>query len=383
MSDILYIHKGGRAERIPLMRQGRAPREFLYGQTAFADAGWWVDELPMPEIDVSPRHYLAERLFTRLTRLGFRPLSVAAARDRLAAARGVICFNDGFSLSLGYAFRAWEGRRPFLVGTFCGLSDFEAKAPFWARPLVRRLIRQGLAGLDRILFFGPEDQRLCESRYDLPEGRAEMLHFGVDESFWRPAPDGDDPAEAPRELFACGSDFSRDFATLIQAPTTLPVTLLTSLRVDIPPSQRQRVTLLASNFYQQALTDESLRQRYQRALAVVVPLLPVNQPSGQSVTLQAMACGKPVILSRIPGLWAPEILRDGENCLLIPPRDPEALARAAARLAEDPALARRLGFEARRTVERHFTVGRMERQLASVLSQAPGLEDLAAFRQEI
>ena len=41
----------------------------------------------------------------------------------------------------------------------------------------------------------------------------------------------------------------------------------------------------------------------------------VFQPSGYSVTLQAMACGKPVILTKTRGLWAPEIFVNFKNCI--------------------------------------------------------------------
>ena len=55
---------------------------------------------------------------------------------------------------------------------------------------------------------------------------------------------------------------------------------------------------------------------------------------------QALACGAPVVTADTPA--ARELLADGESALLVPPGDPEALAAAVTRLAEDPPLARRL-----------------------------------------
>ena len=55
---------------------------------------------------------------------------------------------------------------------------------------------------------------------------------------------------------------------------------------------------------------------------------------------QALACGTPVITADTPA--ARELLVDGESALLVPPGDARALAGAIRRLAQDPALARRL-----------------------------------------
>lgn len=55
---------------------------------------------------------------------------------------------------------------------------------------------------------------------------------------------------------------------------------------------------------------------------------------------QALACGVPLVTADTPA--ARELLVDGENALLVPPGDPEALADALRRLAADPALPGRL-----------------------------------------
>ena len=58
------------------------------------------------------------------------------------------------------------------------------------------------------------------------------------------------------------------------------------------------------------------------------------------VLVEAMAAGLPVVASGIPGY--DEVVTDGVDGLLVPPRDPEALARAAGTILDDPGLAERL-----------------------------------------
>ena len=65
--------------------------------------------------------------------------------------------------------------------------------------------------------------------------------------------------------------------------------------------------------------------------------------------LEALACGLLVISTNVGGL--PYLLRDGEDALLVPEHDPEAMAQAAIRLIEDPEMAERLSRAARRKAE--------------------------------
>ena len=66
-----------------------------------------------------------------------------------------------------------------------------------------------------------------------------------------------------------------------------------------------------------------------------------NEGMGRAV-VEAMAAGLPVVATCVGGL--PDVVVDGETGLLVPPRDPEALAEAMTRLLEDPDLRGRMGL---------------------------------------
>lgn len=89
--------------------------------------------------------------------------------------------------------------------------------------------------------------------------------------------------------------------------------------------------------------------------ATVVPVPSIHEGFGL-VALEAALAARPVVASRVEGI--PEVVVDGETGVLVPPGDPDALARAIGELLEDPARARALGLRARAEAAERFSVER-------------------------
>jgi glycosyltransferase involved in cell wall biosynthesis len=77
-----------------------------------------------------------------------------------------------------------------------------------------------------------------------------------------------------------------------------------------------------------------------------------HQEALSVAVMEAMAAGLPVVTTAVGGMR--ELVTDGVDGVLVPPRDPAALAEAIAALARDPARAIRLSMAARARVERDF-----------------------------
>ena len=105
---------------------------------------------------------------------------------------------------------------------------------------------------------------------------------------------------------------------------------------------------------------------------VVLPSLYEGLPL---VLLEAMARERPCIGTAVPGI--DEVLENGAG-VIVPPRDPDALALAISALAADPDRARRIGAKGRERVEAHFSVERMVDGVTEVYAQA--LESAAISR---
>lgn len=371
MSDprvALLFPAAGRLNRRDDVLSGNAPKEFFYGGLAYGERHSGIvygDTRTDPDSLVGRLSLTYTRLRNRIMNFGLAKPRVEALADVIAGVDVAVSCTDAFSISLG-CYRGRIGGRTVLIGGFHGLCDMidEVKAPF--RPFAGRAIRRGVRALDLAFFLGPADREEAIRRYGLERERTFLFPFGVDTDFWSP---GESQGKPETVVFAAGSDSKRDYACLLKASYDAPTRILTRLKLP-EIEKRTDVELVRGNFHAPAVTDSALRDLYRTAVAVAVPVRDVFQPSGQSVTLQAMACGKPVVLSRIKGLWDPEVFETGRNCILVEPGKPAELGAAIQQLIDDPRLRGEIGAAARETALSSFGLDRMNRGLERMVDTA-------------
>jgi glycosyltransferase involved in cell wall biosynthesis len=96
----------------------------------------------------------------------------------------------------------------------------------------------------------------------------------------------------------------------------------------------------------------------------VLPSLSEGLPT---VVCEAMNCGRPVVATAVDG--TPEIVRDGETGILVPPGDAAALAAALARVLDDPALAGRMSEAALRIGREEYTWAANARRMSAIYEE--------------
>ncbi len=109
------------------------------------------------------------------------------------------------------------------------------------------------------------------------------------------------------------------------------------------------------------LNHQEIIQWYQKASILVLPsffeALPV-------VLLEALACGTPVVATRVGGI--PDIVQDHENGLLVPPNDPLKLADAIQYLIDNEEARTRIANEGRKSVVERFSLDAITKRLCSI-----------------
>jgi glycosyltransferase involved in cell wall biosynthesis len=92
-------------------------------------------------------------------------------------------------------------------------------------------------------------------------------------------------------------------------------------------------------------------------------VLPSHYEAFPVSILEAMVHGKPVVATAVGGI--PEILIDGRHGLLVPPKDPQALAEALMLLLADPERMHRLGMAGRRHAIQNYSASHVTQMLGN------------------
>lgn len=125
------------------------------------------------------------------------------------------------------------------------------------------------------------------------------------------------------------------------------------------------LNLESSVIFAGARSNSELPQFYADADMVAIPSL---KEATSIAGLEAMSSARAIVATNVGGL--PEIIQDEIHGLLIPPRDPKALATAIQRLIDAPELRRKFGMAARARAEKEFTWSNAARQTEHAYERA-------------
>ncbi|MBR2089897.1 MAG: glycosyltransferase [Fibrobacter sp.] len=121
----------------------------------------------------------------------------------------------------------------------------------------------------------------------------------------------------------------------------------------------------ASIIFTGKLSPEDLANEYKTANVFVLPAIVDSKGDTEGlgvVLIEAMELGLPIVASNVGGI--PDVVIDGESGILVPEKDPVALADAFKRLASDSSLVEKLLAGARKRIDECFTWdGIIERQV--------------------
>ena len=222
--------------------------------------------------------------------------------------------------------------------------------------------------VDCLFTSSQESARTIERDFGVRRERIRMVANGVDVDLFSPDPGME---RDPNELLCVGraSDPNKGLPTLIDALPHLPKRIFLTLVDDDHPDNVARQRARAIGVEQRVrivgrVPIDELVTLYRRAAVVVVP----SRYEGFGLpAAEAMACGAPVVACAAGAL--PEVVTTGGGGRLVPPNDPEALAKAVRELLAEPGLRAELGVIGRKGIDSAYAWPRVAARTAEVYAE--------------
>ncbi|MGH7408997.1 MAG: glycosyltransferase, partial [Candidatus Methylomirabilales bacterium] len=276
-----------------------------------------------------------------------------------------------------YSFLFHANLMARLVGGWCGVPVRVSteRIAGWEGP-VRRLLNRLTAGLaTRVVAVSEAVRDETARTLGVAPERVTVIPNGVSTREFAPA---SRPVEAP--VIGCTGRLHRknSHPTLLEAFAAIRQALPEArlFLVGDGPERGPLERAVARRGWGGAVTfageQADVRPWLHRMAVYVQPSIAEGMSNS---ILEAMACGLPVVATRVGG--TPEMVEDGVSGLLVPPEDPAALATALVTLLGDPARRAAMGAAGRERVARQFNETDMIRRTTAFLD---ALVDAAQLR---
>jgi glycosyltransferase involved in cell wall biosynthesis len=267
---------------------------------------------------------------------------------------------------------AYGARVPAVVGLLTGLG-YVFIAETRKAAVIRKLVTLSCKvafrhGNQRIIFQNPDDQLVFVQNKILPARQTVLIKgSGVDVHTYLPTPErGGIPVVvlASRMLHDKGVD------EFVEAARSLRNSGVTARFVLVGETDPGNPTAISGEQLRQWADagivewwghQANMKDVLAQAHIVCLPSLREGVPK---VLIEAAACGRAIVTTDAPGCR--EIVRNGENGLLVPVRDPRALAEALRLLIENAPLRAGMGLKGRDIAVSEFSVERVVRETLGV-----------------
>jgi glycosyltransferase involved in cell wall biosynthesis len=247
-----------------------------------------------------------DKLIRKLTKLPFFMSEIINLTNlkKIINSDILIATNDRIGLSIvpillfkKITLKKFMSTNVFVLGLFSNLSnDLTIKA------LQKIILNIYFRLFDNFIFIGKSEYEYALNYSPKYKDKFIYIPFGIDTNFW--VPPLEDTKKNDYVLFI-GNDGYRDFKKVIDIANQLPEIefVFISKQINEEELTGSNVKLLKGHWNYNVLTDQELREIYHKAKLTIIPLIDSLQPSGQSVALQSISCGTPVLISDTSGFW--------------------------------------------------------------------------------
>jgi len=309
--EITYVFGFGRSDLI--LSNEKFANDFFYGYFNFLTK---YKNIKFIEFDDNNKSLFSiiSKILRKLSKLSFFIENICSFKNfgKLWKSDHIIATNDRIGISLMpflIIYKLFNVNKTSVI--VMGLLAKETKNIF-SHIFQRLLLNIFFYLCSNFIFLSKSELIQAQVSYKRFKHKFHFIPFCVDTDFWKK--DENEIFNRNKIIFV-GNDGRREYDLVLKIAKELPEYefLVITSNIDSSELLSQNVELVKGSWNKRILSDDDLKKYYQQSLLSIIPIKNTYQPSGQSVALQSMAMGVPVMISDTIGFWDKEMFRDGDN----------------------------------------------------------------------
>ena len=316
---ITYVFLQGRKQR--LEKENNISKEFFYSYFYAKDNFENVEIVEMENYEKKFSQFFLRKFdsfINKLTKLPIYTYAIFKKKNikKFIDSDYIIFSNDRVAFSSLPLILITKKRNPNVSMSFFVMGLFRNEEKYQFQKYLRNtIVNYVFKKVDHVFFLGKEEYDLAKSIHMKYKDKFIFLPFSVDIDFWQ----SKSLKEKNEHILFIGNDGNRDYEFTLKLARKMKdykfyfITQKITNKSDIPGN----VTLLNGSWGTETFTDEEIRDIYNESRITILPIKNTNQPSGQSVTLQSMSMGTPVIISNIDGFWDKQSFINNEHIIFV------------------------------------------------------------------
>lgn len=314
MKQISYIFKSGRLQRLD--KDTQYPTEFYYSLKYFQNK--YPNLNIIEDIDaLNSRYTLIDKILQKINLPIY--LSKIVSKENLKKIKNsdvVFSTNPGLAITLSPFIKKYKKKKKikFITinsGIFTNIYGSKIGRNIFKNFFVTMFLKV----VDIIIFTSKSEHKIISNLYRDFNSKFVYQSFSIDTDFWSTTII---KSEHKDGILFIGNDGNRDFSKAIEIANNLPDIEFKFVTNQINKSEKlgKNITLIKGDWNENLLTDLEIKNLYKNSRLVILPIKDQLVASGQSVAMQSMATGTPVIISKTLGFWDYENFIDNKNIFL-------------------------------------------------------------------
>lgn len=314
--DFLYVFNEGRSQKIN--NRVEFSNDFYYFFNDFKNEGFEVDFIEINKKNIlsnSNMFQFMEKILRKVTGLPFYSTKLLNEENiiKIKSAKNLILTNETTVFST--FFFLLKNKKSLNLKTTIFLMGLTEDSNNPIQKSIKKLLIKMIFKLhNRILFLSEREKEFASRNFDIYSNKMYYFPFIVDQNFWHQK---NFDFKSKKYILFIGNDKNRDYLFLKSLANKLKNYnfIFISNNEKIKNFKLQNTTIIKGDWRQGYLTDKELLNYYSNAKLTIIPLLQSRQPSGQSVAMQSMSLGVPVLITKTDGFWDQSNFENQKNII--------------------------------------------------------------------